>query len=230
MAISYLNPSSPKSINQHFREKRFKFFSNLLKSVKTSGRKVRILDIGGTEKYWESVHFGEHDDIHITLLNLSVLPVKSRMFSSVKGDARNLAEYKDNEFDIVFSNSVIEHLYTKENQQKMANEIRRVGKNYYVQTPNYYFPIEPHWLFPFFQFLPFGVRVFLTRNFNMGNYPKSPTKERAIERVNEVKLLSEKEMKGLFPGGKVYREKFLGLTKSLTLYDFPGSNRVNGTL
>ena len=99
-----------------------------------------------------------------------------------------------------------------------------------MQTPNYYFPIEPHWLFPFFQFLPFGVRVFLTRNFSIGNYPKSPTEERAIERVNEVKLLSEKEMKGLFPVGKVYREKFLGLTKSLTLYDFPGYNRVNGVL
>jgi ubiquinone/menaquinone biosynthesis C-methylase UbiE len=148
------------------------------------------------------------------------------MFSSVKGDARNLSEYKDKEFDIVFSNSVIEHLFTKENQKKMADEIRRVGKNYYVQTPNFYFPIEPHWLFPCFQFLPYNMRVFLTRHFNLGNYPKSSTKEKAMQRVDEVKLLSEKEMKQLFPDGKVYREKFIGMTKSVTMYKFPA--HVNG--
>lgn len=68
----------------------------------------------------------------------------------MKGDATNLSQYSDKSFDIVFSNSVIEHLYTKENQISMAKEVNRVGKNYFIQTPNYWFPIEPHWVFPSF--------------------------------------------------------------------------------
>lgn len=103
----------------------------------------------------------------------------------------------------------------------MANEVMRVGKNYFVQTPNYFFPIEPHWLFTLFQFLPRKLKVFLTSRFNLGHYKKASSKEAAIHRVNEVNLLTEKQMKMLFPTGKVYRERFLGLVKSITLYHFP---------
>ena len=105
----------------------------------------------------------------------------------------------------------------------MANEIRRVGKNYFVQTPNLYFPLEPHWLFPFFQFLPFRLRVFMTQNFDIGGYPKTKDFAKAVNRVKEVKLLSENEMRHLFPDGKCYREKFFLLTKSIVMYKFPTS-------
>jgi hypothetical protein len=132
-----------------------------------------------------------------------------------------LSFFKDKEFDIVFSNSVIEHLFSTNNQERMAEETRRVGKYYFVQTPNFYFPLEPHWLFPFFQFLPFTVRVFLTRNFSLGHYRKAANEDEAIERVNEVKLLTELKMRKLFPDGKVYREMFLVFVKSITMYRFP---------
>lgn len=55
-----------------------------------------------------------------------------------------MKQFQDNEFDAVFSNSVIEHVGDYEAQRQMANEIMRVGKRYFVQTPNFYFPIEPH--------------------------------------------------------------------------------------
>lgn len=217
---SLLDPDNSKSFNQKFREKRFAFFKLLLKKVHSS-KPIEILDIGGTQSYWERMNFTEHNNINITLLNLYLAPVKYHNFSSIKGDACDLNNFGDKHFDIVFSNSVIEHLFTRDNQVKMANEIRRVANYYYIQTPNYYFPIEPHWLVPFFQFLPFKLKVILTKNFNLGNYKKSKTREAAIRRVNEVQLLTEKEMKTLFPEGMVYREKFLGLTKSITLYNFP---------
>jgi ubiquinone/menaquinone biosynthesis C-methylase UbiE len=160
-------------------------------------------------------------DVHITLLNLEKVATKSNNVISVKGNATDLSEYKDNEFDLVHSNSVIEHLYEKENHRKMAKEAARVGKYYYIQTPNYYFPIEPHWLFPCFQWLPFGTRVFLTRHFNLGHYKKIPDKAAARKLVSEINLITEKEMKNMFPDGKVYREMFLGMKKSITMYRFP---------
>jgi ubiquinone/menaquinone biosynthesis C-methylase UbiE len=222
MPIKLLNPLFEASINQKFRQRRFSFFLTLLKIISLE-KPIQILDIGGTEIYWERMNFLKNKNIHITLLNLHFTEVKNKNVTSIKGDACDLSAFKDKQFDIVYSNSVIEHLFSKENQKKMADEVRRVGKYYYVQTPNYYFPIEPHWLFPVFQFLPFTIKVFMTQHLDLGNYKRCISREVAIERVNRVKLLTEKEMKKLFPDGHVYREVFLGLTKSVTMYNFPVS-------
>ena len=220
MANTFIDPAYGNSLNQKFRAKRFEFFLSLLARIR-SDRPIRILDIGGTETYWDRMSSVENLDLRITLLNLEAFPTKRTNFTSVIGDACDLSAYQDNEFDVVFSNSVIEHLFTRENQQKMANEAMRVGKYYYIQTPNLYFPMEPHWMFPFFQFLPFRLRVFLTRNFDLGHYVKAANEEDAVTRVKEVQLLTERNMKDLFPDGLVYREMFLGLVKSITLYRFP---------
>jgi ubiquinone/menaquinone biosynthesis C-methylase UbiE len=152
------------------------------------------------------------------LLNLYINDVSEPGFSSIVGDACNLSGMNDQSFDIVFSNSVIEHLYTKEQQKKMANEVARVGKSYFIQTPNKYFPIEPHWLFPFFQFLPFSIQVFLTQHFTLGNIKKTNNKEAAINLVKEVRLVSKKDFESLFKDAKIYKEKIIGLTKSFTAY------------
>ena len=133
------------------------------------------------------MHFLNNANVEITLLNVRKVETRNSNFISVKGDASDLSEYKDKEFDIVYSNSVIEHLFTKENQKKMADEVRRVGKNYYVQTPNYYFPIEPHWLFPLYHFFPFGFRVFLTRHISTGHFQERTSIKKAIIRVSEGK-------------------------------------------
>ncbi|MBC7946773.1 MAG: class I SAM-dependent methyltransferase [Chitinophagaceae bacterium] len=218
---TYLNPVYKNSVNQRFREKRFKFFLELLNRVKTTDRPIRILDIGGLEIYWERMNYLGTHDIHITLLNLEQKETKSPNVRSVKGNATDLSEYKDHEFDIVFSNSVIEHLYEKGNHRKMAKEAARVGKYYYIQTPNYYFPIEPHWLFPAFQWLPFSTRVWLTRKFDLGHYKKIPNRAAAEHLVSEINLITEAEMKEMFPDGKVYREYFMGMKKSITMYRFP---------
>jgi len=220
LSSDLFDPALKTSFNQKFREKRFKIFLKLLSKI-DSGGPINILDVGGLEVYWNSMNFTAHDNVHITLLNLDEVPTSGANFKSIKGDATNLSMFKDKEIDIVFSNSVIEHLYTFENQQKMANEARRVGRYYYIQTPNYFFPFEPHWLFPFFQYFPFRLKLFLTMNFNLGHYKRITDKKAATNIVKEVKLLSEKEMMKWFPDGKLYREYFGGLVKSITMYTSP---------
>ncbi len=122
-------------------------------------------------------------------------------------------------FDVIYSNSIIEHIGRFEDQTRMANEVRRVGKRYFLQTPNRWFPIEPHFLFPFFQFLPVSIRVFLLRNFPLGWIGKIPDAKRAREIVKSIRLLDRKELRELFPGAHFYEEKFFGLTKSFVVYD-----------
>ncbi len=206
------------AISNYFRAKRFKFFKTLLNQQLRPGIKYKILDIGGTEEYWKNTGIEVGNNIEIVLLNLYKAEVSAPGFTSIKGDATNLEGIEDKSFDLVYSNSVIEHLFTLEQQEKMAKETIRVGKNYFIQTPNKYFPIEPHWVFPFFQFLPFGLKVFLTQHFNLGHIPKAKNKEAAISLVKEVRLLTKKEFINLFKDSQMYCEKFLFLNKSFSVY------------
>lgn len=207
--------SSSKSLAHSMRFKRFLYFKNLIDKLE---KPVKILDIGGTQMYW--VNMGLDDkDYQITLLNLSKYPTNSPNFTSAVGDASDLSQYGDKSFDVVFSNSVIEHLYTKENQKKMASEAKRVGKYYFIQTPNYYFPLEPHFLFPGFQFLPKTIRACLIRRFKLGHISRKKTSEEARQIVDEIRLLTIGEMKELFPRSLIYKEKVGGFVKSVIAHN-----------
>lgn len=198
------------------RTKRFRLFLSLLERTP---RPIRILDVGGTQSFWEQMGFANIPDIQIVLLNITKEPVSHGNFTSVVGDARSLDAYADKEFDIAFSNSVIEHVGTFTDQQRMAQELRRVGKRYFLQTPYRYFPIEPHFIFPGFQFLPVAFRIWLITHFALGCFPRFHDREAARRAVDEIRLLSRNELRQLFPEGTHVDEKFLGLTKSLMVYE-----------
>lgn len=203
------------SLSTQFRRKRFHFFLSLIRQFP---RPLHILDIGGTEAYWNMMEFNE-PDVHITLLNLNIQPVSNaKMFTSIAGNATALRGFADQSVDLVYSNSVIEHLFTLEAQQQMASEVRRVGKAYFIQTPYRYFPIEPHWVFPFFQFLPRSLRIGLTRKFHLGHIPRLPDPVQAARQVDEVRLMTIPELEKMFPDGNLYKEYFMGMIKSVVMY------------
>jgi hypothetical protein len=207
----YADNTRKDSIVNKWRKKRFSVFTQLIEDLP---KPVRILDVGGTENFWIQMGFTDSSLAEIIILNEEKIPISYENFKYIQGDARDLGAYKDDEFDIVFSNSVIEHVGVFSNQKKMADEVVRVGKTYFVQTPNYYFPIEPHFLFPFFQFLPYSIKIFLVRNFKLGWFTKCGTREEAEALIGSVRLLKEKELEKLFSSGKIMKEKFLFLTKS----------------
>jgi SAM-dependent methyltransferase len=121
------------------------------------------------------------------------------------GDGTKL-EFADEQFGAVFSSSTIEHV-PQELQADFAAEIRRVGRRYFVQTPNRYFPIEPHYQFPLFQFLPHRVQRALNNRFSLGWRKKGEWEE--------INLLSARDLRRLFPDAEIHRERVFGLTKSL---------------
>lgn len=211
------------SLANVLRRRRFYFFRRLLELLPCP---ITILDIGGTNSFWQQMNFENHPDITITLLNLVPVPTQGKQFRSLVGDGRDLSQFKNGEFDIVFSNSVIEHVGELAGQRKMAEEIARVGRRYFVQTPNYYFPIEPHFLFPCFQFLPLQVKVFLLRHLALGWAGRVPDEIQARAVVNSIRLLKEPELRNLFPGASIYKERVLGLTKSFVAYKGWNEKRV----
>ncbi len=177
-------------------------------------RPIRILDVGGKEIFWERLNVHHDDTVKITLLNLTAVETKFRNFTSIVGDGRNMPEFRNGEFDVVFSNSVIEHVGNYEDQKRMAKELRRVGKRFFLQTPNYYFPFEPHFLFPCFQFFPVWFKVFMIRHFNLGWCDRLPDRNQAIQAVHSVRLLKKRELKELFPGATIHKERIGGLVYS----------------
>ncbi len=203
--------SDASSAAHGFRRRRFAAF---LKLIEDCPRPVRVLDVGGTEEFWRMMGLSESADVQVTLVN--ILPVATTLpnFTSVVADACDLSMFKDLEFPVVFSNSVIEHVPSREGQRRMASEIRRVGVRYFVQTPNRYFPIEPHFLFPFFQFLPLAVKLFLLRRYQLGWAKQAVSREEAILQAASIRLLSKSELRGLFPEGRIEGEWWFGLCKS----------------
>lgn len=173
---------------------------------------TRILDVGGGLLNWELID----SKSQITILDLIIPNDVSSVppnFTFVKGDG-TLLGYMDNSFDIAYSNSVIEHLFSWENQVRFANELRRVAPRVWIQTPARSFFVEPHLVTPFIHFLPKQWQRFLLRNFTIWGLITRPSQTQVEQFLSEVRLLTLKEMQVLFPDCIILKEKFLFLTKA----------------
>lgn len=208
---------SETSVATQLRRKRFQL---LLRMLDEFHGPVRILDVGGRPQYWAMMLSDPQvaGRLHITLLNMETNQADDPIFTAVVGDGRAMPQYEDQHFDIVFSNSTIEHVGTLADQKQMADEVRRVGKAYCIQTPNRYFPIEPHFLFPLFQFLPISVRAWLVNHFALGWYGVIRDKAAALREVSTIDLLSRWRLERLFPDASIYEEKYFGLVKSFVAF------------
>ena len=202
-------------VNQ-FRQKRFDILKNRIEKLIQKDY-FKILDIGGDIQYWKNIGW-QHPSCQIHLLNLytSEIPQSDvNKFSSSVGNGLAL-EYKKGDVDLIFSNSVIEHVGSHENQQIFANEVMRVSDKYIIQTPSLWFPLEPHSLLPLFQFLPHPIRALLIMTFNINYFPKAKTYKEAIIVSHSTLMFTHKRFKQLFPEAEIQVERFLGIPKSYT--------------
>lgn len=184
------------SLASRLRRRRWDQVQSLLR---LSGNES-VLDVGGTDKSW---WFAEWTG-RVVRCNLDHNAATSGL--RVVADGRALP-FGDLAFEVVFSNSVIEHLSTMEAQVLFAQELRRVGRRYFVQTPNRWFPIEPHYLFPLFQFLPVAIQRWLHAHFDIGTFKKT-------DPFGTIRLMTGKELERLFPEGRLVPERIGPLVKS----------------
>jgi hypothetical protein len=179
---------------------------------------TRILDIGGSPHIWELARARPR----LTILNLPTALMRGKVpMQLVAGDGC-LLPFKDGAFDVVFSNSVIEHVGAGPNQQRFASEIARVGRAYWVQTPNSGFPFEHHMMLPFVHQLPKRWQRAIVERITGWELVVHPSKEVRSYYVNhflnELKLLNASELLGLFPDAKIISERTLGIPKSLIAF------------
>jgi hypothetical protein len=203
------------SFSNSRRTRRFEAFARILQGVLDRGhRPVRILDIGGTNSFWEHRGLVGRGDVRVVLVNLEAEPRVHENIEPRAGDATNLSELADDSFDVVFSNSVIEHLETLNRQAAMAAEVRRLAPIYWVQTPNFWFPVEPHFLTPAWHWLPVDLRVAMLRRSRWGWRGPCPDADQARALVREVRLMRSPELRRLFPDATLEAERIGPLVKS----------------
>lgn len=211
-------------LRNEFRKERGRLFKEFY-----IDRKTKILDLGGgngehikglvDRKYWENIIVADIDKRLLEKAKASGL----RIYQLNESDRM---PFKDKSFDIVFCNSVLEHItVAKENiwnykdgkkffeesfkrQTRFANEIRRIGKKYFIQTPNRFFPIESHTWFPYLQFFSRNIQIRLIRLLNKFWLKKTQP---------DWNLLSGKELRALFPNAQIYKERVIGIVKSFMI-------------
>lgn len=170
---------------------------------------MQVLDLGGRPSFWTSAPVRPK---HVTCVNIQGgISSDVPWIDYVLGDA---CAPPLGDFDLVVSNSLLEHVGGHLQRMKLADAVRSSADRYWVQTPYRYFPIEPHWLFPGMQWLPHRARVEISLRWPFGHV-QTNTREAAEDRVNEIELVGINQMRGYFPDASLWYERFGGFVKSL---------------
>lgn len=214
------NYDNPHSLGSRLRARRIGPLLRLIEEAFAEHGEVHLLDVGGTPRYWKIVpdEFLQQHRVTITLLNLpdEIHPsIDSDRFRLVEGDGCDLSAWADQSVHVLHTNSVLEHVGDRQRMQRFADEIRRAAQRYFVQTPNFWFPIEPHCMTPFFHWLPHALRVRLVRQFRLGHWRRAASLEEARRIVDSARLVDRRTLKSLFPAAAILDERLLGLSKSL---------------
>lgn len=216
--------TNKKSLRSMIRKKRVKHLVNLIDEIiSTEGiTKIRICDIGGTYRYWIIFPFEKFNKIkfEITLVNLQKIMAKESEnyqqlfalenveFIEEIGDGCNLSHVNDNEYHLSHSNSVIEHVGDWSRIKAFGAESKRIGKYHFIQTPNFWFPIEPHYFLPFIQYFPRPISTRLIMLFKKRNF------DTATSNFDENRMLSKKEFKFIYQDSHLITEWFFLMKKS----------------
>lgn len=201
---------NPGSVGERQRARRWRLFVDAFPDLSD----MVVLDLGGRSRTWACAP-GRAG--HVYIVNREG-PGGGPMPDWVEcegGDACDpSAAVRGRRYDLVFSNSVIEHVGGYSRRLAFADTVRGLAPCHWVQTPYRYFPIEPHVLFPGFQFLPLNLRGVVGHWWPLIHTRPADHGE-AIRRALETELLGRTEFGLLFPESVVYAERMAGLPKSL---------------
>lgn len=213
------------SLSGYFRRRRNKQLKDLIercvvKVKEKESRPFRILDLGGSVSYWKFLGFDflERHDIHVVCSNYTESELSEEehpRITKMVADARNMSDVSSKQFDLVHSNSVIEHVGRYHDMISFGKEVKRVGTYYYVQSPYFWFPIDPHFpRLPLFHWMPANIRCKLLKNFKIGWGRPAKDVALAMNMVEGTFLLDRSQFNYIFDDATISFEWFI-LPKSL---------------
>ena len=213
MSVRRLIVDGPNSIGAKARAARWQVFSDAFPDVAN----MRVIDLGGTVESWLRAPVRPAE---VTVLNLTEPGVSTESWlTPVEGDACAAVEVLkrqglDPNFDLVFSNSLIEHVGGHAKRSELAEQVSELAPHHWVQTPYRYFPIEPHWLFPMMQFLPAPARASVAYRWPL-THTRPDSRETALSEVQWTELIGVRELRSYFPQSQIVKERLAGVPKSL---------------
>src|SRR2546423_2689516 len=160
---------SQASLASRARRKRWRWFADVFPHLS----EMSVIDLGGTVNSWHHAPVRPRQVVVVNFdANENPAPDESGDWTRViVGDACDLpAELDGERFDLVYSNSVLEHVGGYARRQAFAESVHRLGERHWIQTPYRYFPVEPHFLFPGFQHLPLRVKAQVMRRWPIGHF------------------------------------------------------------
>lgn len=207
-----LDVDDPSSLSGRARARRWTEFRRRFRDIE----EMRVIDLGGTPRSWQMAPVRPLEVICVNTDPGEAVSVDDPPVRSVVGDACDLpAGLRVERFDLVYSNSVLEHVGGHWRRAAFAEAVRALSERHWVQTPYRYFPLEPHFLFPALQHLPVHIRAGVVRRWPFGHYGAVNRRDDAVASVLAVELLSVADMEHYFPDSELERERVAGLTKSL---------------
>jgi hypothetical protein len=207
-------------ISHHMRARRAGVIRDMIDAVYAETGHCTIIDLGGTGVYWQTVgyDFLKDRNVRITLANVdkeaAARVAVPDLFNFIWADAANMGAFADRSFDIAHSNSVIEHMPTWRAKAAFALEVQRLGARHYLQTPSFWFPYEPHYFMPAFQYLPKPLRVALIMRLRLLGWAAGQNVIDAIRLAEDADLLDAVILRALFPWSQLTSERIGPLTKS----------------
>jgi hypothetical protein len=200
---------APGSVGERMRARRWESFEATFPGIGS----MSVIDLGGTVEAWQRAPV-RPAAVHV--LNLEAPPADVPAW--IEADQADVCDLPGHialrDYDLVFSNAVIEHVGGYAQRLKFAAAVHRLAPKHWIQTPYRYFPIEPHWLFPGFQFLPLAARAEVSRRWPLV-HTQSASHSEGVDAALGVELLSRTEMVCYFPGSTLRYEKMMGMIKSL---------------
>jgi hypothetical protein len=182
------------------------------------GPDTRVLDVGGTTDIWRLAPVRPR----LVILNEPRAGEEASDGVPVVFADGCALPFRDGSFDVVFSNSVIEHVGDAAKQARFATEVGRVGRAYWVQTPNRRYFLETHLLTPFVHWLPRAWQARMIRWGTVWEWIVRPSPDRREyyldHYLTRVRLLAAGDVRRLFPDAQLFRERVLGWTKSLVAF------------
>lgn len=174
---------------------------------------MSVLDLGGTVDYWLRMP-ARPKSLH--LINFVPRPDDCPDWIRVDmADACAIPDgMLDDRYDLVYSNSVIEHVGGHAKREAFAQQVVAAAPKHWIQTPYRYFPVEPHWVAPFMQFLPTKAAAKLGEVWPLVHGRPSSWEESVTAQL-EVELLDITQMRHYYPDSEIAYERAFGLVKSL---------------